>query len=360
MVNSFAVRKIYNNTTPLCYLPDGCLICYHRGTVILIKDGKEKKRIHIAVNLRERLLGWSNMATRLLRFGCRAALALDNEHVVLSIGNSIHELDLNSGILSSGWQCGEGIRPLVFTEIKAIKGFENGIYFGGYLMNPNKKPVSVYYRIGVDNWKEIYTFPQGTVNHVHNVVADSYRNCLWIFTGDFDESAAIWKVTEGFKRVERVACNDQKYRACVVFAIPEGLLYATDAPFADDFIYLFNPETTDIQKINPIHGSCIFGSKWKDRYVFSTTVEGDGRDESVLEFLFGRKRGAGIKDEYAHLYIGNITEGFREIYKEKKDCMPFSFQFGVFRLPNGINDNDSLIIQPVATNKNDLKLIELL
>ena len=217
-----------------------------------------------------------------------------------------------------------------------------------------------HHRTGIDQREVVYTFPQGTINHVHNVVADPYRQCLWIFTGDFDEAAAIWKVTDGFKKVDRVACNDQKYRACVVYALPEGLLYATDAPFADDFIYLLNPETMEAKELCSIHGSCIYGCKWKDKYVFSSTVEGDGRNNTRWQFYFGRKRGAGIKDDYVHMYMGNPQEGFKEIYKEKKDCMPYyTFQFGVFKFPYGVNNTDTLYFQPVATKKNDLRLMAL-
>ncbi len=92
--------------------------------------------------------------------------------------------------------------------------------------------------------------------------------------------------------------------------------------------------------------------------MFSSTVEGDGRNTSKLEFFFGRKRGAGIKDDYVHLYCGNLSGGFKEIYKEKKDRLPFyTFQFGVFKFPYGVNNSDSLYFQPVATDRNDLGLV---
>lgn len=343
---------------PLCFLPDDHLLCYQNGRVLMLKDGIIERSIVIPICGKERWLGRSRYLSRLFRFGIRAAIALDKEHVLLSRGNVIQELNLATGELSQGWNCGEGIRPLIFTEVKNIEGFDDGIYFGGYLGNMGKKPVNIYHRIGVDQWEMAYTFPQGTINHVHNVVADPYRQCLWVFTGDFDEAAAIWKVTDGFKKVERMACNDQKYRACVVYALPEGLLYATDAPFADDFIYLLNPETMDTKELYPIHGSCIYGCQWKNQYVFSSTVEGDGRNNSRWQFYFGRKRGAGIKDDYVHMYMGNLEEGFREIYKEKKDGMPYyTFQFGVFKFPAGVNNGDTLCFQPVAT-KNDHNLVQ--
>lgn len=292
--------------------------------------------------------------------GVRTACSLNEENVLLSLKNSICELNLKSGILSDGYFCGEGVRPLVFTQVEGISTIDSGVYFGAYLSNMDKKPVSVYKRIGQDKWNIVYTFPQGTINHIHTIVNDPYRDCLWIFSGDFDEASAIWKVTDNFKKVERVCCNNQKYRGCVVFALPDGLLYATDAPFSDNFIYMMNPVDYSVKMIAPIDGSCIYGCQWNDKYVFSSTVEGDGRNTPRMEFYFGRKRGAGIKDEYVHMYCGNIKEGFKEIYKEKKDIMPYyTFQFGVFKFPYGINNTDTLYFQPIATNKNDLRLMML-
>lgn len=339
-------------------MPDRKLVCYQYGDIIILKDKVEIKRLTILTNIRERTLGRFNYFYRLLRLGIRAAEVIDREHIVFSIGNYLYELNINTGALSDGFYCGDGIRPLIFTKVKNINGFEDGIYYGGYLGNMDKKPVNIYRRIGVDQWKVCYTFKKGTINHVHTIVPDPYRQCIWIFTGDFDEAAAIWKVTDGFARVERVACNDQKYRGCVVFASLEGLLYATDAPFADDFIYLMNPETYEVKELLPIDGSCIYGCQWKDKYVFSSTVEGDGRNMSLFEWLITRKRGAGIKDNYVHMYMGNLQDGFREIYKVEKDCMPFyTFQFGVFKFPYGENNCDTLYFQPVATKHNDLDLM---
>ena len=280
--------------------------------------------------------------------------------MVLSKGNSLYELDILTGQISRGWYCGPGIRPLSFTDVKDIAGFDDGIYFGGYLGNMGKKPVNIYYRNGIDKWEVVYTFPNGFINHVHTIVPDSFRKCLWVFTGDFDEATAIWKITDCFNKVEKVAYNDQKYRGCVIYALPEGLLYATDAPFTDDYIYLMNPDTYEVKEIFPIDGSCIYGCQWKDKYVFSSTVEGDGRNNTRWQFYFGRKRGAGIKDNYVHMYMGNLQDGFKEIYKEKKDFMPlYTFQFGVFKFPQGINNSNTLFYQPVATKKNDLCLMAI-
>lgn len=144
----------------------------------------------------------------------------------------------------------------------------------------------------------------------------------------------------------------------MAYALPEGLLYSTDAPFANDYIYLMNTTTYQVKELFPIHGSCIYGCQWKNQYVFSSTVEGDGRNLGRLEWFFTRKRGAGIKDDFVHMYLGNTQVGFSEIYKEKKDVMPFyTFQFGVFKFPNGVNNTNILYFQPIATRKHDLDLL---
>ena len=360
MLHKESITRITSKTTPLCFLSDGLMLCYQRGKIIGMKAGKEELSFPVAIRSRERWLGWCNWATRLFRFGVRTAIAMDEKCVILSRGNRLQEMDITTGKITEGWECEAGIRPLVFSDVKEIDGFQDGVYFGGYLGNKEKKPVNIYRRIGVDRWEVGFTFASGSINHVHNIVPDPYRKCVWVFTGDFGEAAAIWKVTDGFRRVERVACNDQRYRACVVYALPEGLLYATDAPFADDFIYLLNPDTMETKELFPIHGSCIYGCMWKDQFVFSSTVEGDGRNMDWLEICFGRKRGAGIKDNYVHMYMGNIQEGFQEVYKEIKDALPFyPFQFGVFKFPTGINHTDTLYFQPVATKEHDNDLLAL-
>ncbi len=351
------IKKIASRTTPLCFLSDGRLLCHHRQEILVMRGDTVDVRIPILVDPKESLLGWSRALSRLLRLGVRVAESLDENRVILCIGNTLYELDVDSGKLSEGWYCGSGIRPLIMTTVKGINGIEDGVYFGGYLGNREKKPVNIYHRIGVDQWEVVFSFPQGAINHIHNVVPDPYRKCLWVFTGDFGDSAAIWRVTDGFSKVERVVFDNQNYRGCVAYSLPEGLLYATDAPYAENHIYLMNTKTFATQSVFPLHGSCIFGCKWKDRYVFSSTVEGDGRSGGRWRLLYHGNRGAGIKDDFAHLYVGNLSDGFKEIYKEKKDCLSFLFQFGLFKFPYGENNTDTLFFQPMSTKRNDLCLM---
>lgn len=353
-----SLRTIASNTSPLCFLPNGRLICYQHGDIVALSDRGEVFRFSLINTLEEKTLGHFKILVRFQRLGVRAAVAIDNENILLSIGNVLYELNLITREITKGYDCGEGIRPLLFSSVNGIEQITNGIYFGGYVHNFSKDPVNIYRRKGIDNWEVVYTFPKGSINHVHNIVSDHYRNCLWILTGDFEDSAAIWKVTNDFNNIERVVSGSQKWRGCVAFALPEGLLYATDAPFAKNHIHLLKENKTIINVAN-ICGPCIYGCMWKDNYVFATAVEPDGRNESLLKLLLGWKKGDGIEDYYARIYCGNLRGGFKEIYKEKKDILPFIFQFASFRFPAGVNDTNRLFFQPIATVFNDLNLVEL-
>ena len=352
------INCISSLTTPLCYTPNGTLVCYQYGDIVTYEGGIIKNRFRILNSKKERFLGRIKVVSRLMRLGVRAGIALDEEQIVLSFGNKLVEYNLSLKECSNGFLCEEGVRPLTFTKIKNIGNFDEGIYFGGYIHNHEMRPVHIYRRIQKDEWEIVYTFQQGVINHVHNIIADPYRNCLWIFTGDFGNAAAIWKVTDNFGKIEKVAGGDQRWRGSVAFVLPEGLLYATDTPRADDYLYLLNPDTMEHREIMSLHGSCIYGCQWRDKYVLSSTVESEGGDMGFFETWFGRKRGKGIKDEYVHMYCGNLKEGFKEIYREKKDWLPFTlFQFGVFKFPAGQNNGDNLYFQPVATNKYDQRLM---
>ena len=352
------INRIKKNLSPLCFLPSGDLVCYQYGKLIILRNEEKVTEYPLFCNNKETLLGRINPLFRLLRLGVRAAEPIDESRIVLSVGNHLYEYDFASETLSTGYFVGVGIRPLIFTTVKGIAGFEDCICFGGYRGNKDKEPVHIYKRIATDKWEVVYTFQQGAINHVHNIVADPYRNCLWAFTGDFDEASAIWKITDNFRKVERVLCNDQKYRGCVIFPVQEGLLYATDAPFAPNHIYLMK-EDLSVETICEIDGSCIYGCQFGDKIALSTTVEPDGRYNSKLNLLISRKRGAGIKDMYSHLYVGNISEGFKEVYKERKDIWPYLFQFGAIRFPYGYNATGKLYFQPVATDKHDLDLMTI-
>lgn len=350
--------KVAGNCNPICFLPNGLLLCYKYGHILLFNGNHFVEDHLVFSNFRERIVSRDRILSRALRLGIRTGLAINNEIVLVSISNVIYEYNVKTKTISQGFCLKERIRPLSFTEIFNIGTFEDGIVFGGYLVNPNKKAVNIYRRKAIDSWEIVYTFKDGEVNHIHNIVPDPYNDCVWVLTGDSEDSAAIWKATDDFQTVQCVKFGSQAYRACVAFATEDGLLYATDSPNDQNFIKILKKNGA-VEDITGIAGSCIYGCRWGNHYVFSTSVEPDSTiKRSRVAGLLNRKKGPGINDYYSHIYMGTPEQGFSDIHTAKKDIFPYSFQLGTIMFPSGKNESSSLYYHPVAVT-NDCSLMSL-
>lgn len=355
------------NTFPVCFLStnkilvfkDFTFLEYDMITTTLTKIFRYKPS---KFNF---ILSKSAVLNRILRLNIRCGLKTTNDIIIFYKGRKIYEFDKIHKTISEGYSIIDGSRPFAFTEISGIKNFDDGIYFGGYIHNPRKKRVSIFKRVNKDSWNIVYTFPEGEIEHVHNIIVDPYKDLVYVLTGDFTNASAIWIAKNNFADITPVLRGKQIYRGCVGSVSEEGLLYATDTPFENNSIRLLTLiDNKWISKhISDINGPSIYGCKWKDETVFSTSVESDGFvDPSLMYKLFGNKKGKGIKENYCIIYKGNLKRGFKEIYRVKKDNLPFYlFQFGVLMFPSGVNNSSYLPIYHIATKSGfDTLLIESL
>lgn len=373
---------------PLCYIKKEVLLLYKYGTLYLynIRTKEILKYRKVIFSKKECFLARIDILYRFFRVGARLGTYIGDNKALIVIGTKIYEVNTQTLEITLGFT-NHVSRPLNFGVVKGVKGFDDGVYWGDYMGNSEKCKISIYRRIGVDQWEAVYTFAQGEVNHIHNIVPDRYNDCVWIFTGDFDNGAAIWKTVDNFKTIVPILRGNQLYRGCVVFPTNNGLLFATDSPFIDNFIMRLRPvefignfqgeivtylninnKKWLLEKLFPIDGSCIYGMRLdEDKYVFQTTVEPDGRqNQNKWIFWTGRRRGLGIKDDYVKLYMGNIESGFDIVYKSLKDKYPYIiFQFGTFQFPESgllaeerITEGESLLLPffSVATSNHDLEL----
>lgn len=347
---------------PLCFVDQNVLMLYKYGVLYLynIEQQQFLKQCKVFSSFKENMIARIDLLYRFFRVGTRLGTYIGADTALIVLGRTIYEVNTKTLKITDGYT-NKKSRPLKFGVANNVKGIDNSVYWGDYMGNPKKHEISIYKRIGINNWETVYTFREGTINHVHNVVPDKYHDCIWIFTGDFDNATAIWRVTDNFKKVEPVFKGNQIFRSCVAFPSPKGILYATDSPFTENHICKIYNENGfwKNEKIATINGSCIYGTHLnEDTFVFQTTVEPDGRNNSnKFVFFFGRKRGCGIKDNFVYLYAGNQNNGFNVIYKAKKDYWPYiAFQFGTFQFPDGMNDGHLLPFYSMAVKKHNLEM----
>lgn len=192
------------------------------------------------------------------------------------------------------------------------------IYFGEYFQNMEKKAVNVYG--SKDNgrtWNIVYSFPDGSINHIHGLFYDKYTGRMWVLTGDRENECIIGYTEDEFKTFVKVFRGGQEYRSCQLFFYPDFIVFATDTQYAQNKIKCFDRKTLEIKELVDIQGSAIKGGQVGNVSFLSTTVEPSDVN----------------KDKYAHIWLTKDGLHWEDVYKAKKDWLPSIFQFGTFEFP---------------------------
>jgi hypothetical protein len=284
----------------------------------------------------ERVLGHGRLLRRALRIGMASGHHLGEGRFLVADRRSIHHVDLGGGVRLEKTFEG-GMRALGFARVQGISGFEDGVYYGDYGANPARRPLGLHRRDRHGAWRRAYTFPEGSAEHVHAIVPDRHRDCLWVFTGDYRDAAAIWQARDGFSRVEPVLRGTQLGRACVGFPLEEGLLYATDSHLEPNSIRLLRREGEAFRtsELHPMVGSCIYGGVLAGTHVFTTAFEPGEPSGHRVRDLLDLRPGPGILGRSVELVTGTLSAGFRARLRWEVDWLPKRlFQFSTIIVPD--------------------------
>lgn len=305
----------------------------------------------------KRILAKSGFAFRLGRMGFGVGAYFQGLYF-FSYGAKIYSYCLKQSVLRCEFTFRVGRGPLSFTVIEGVAGFEDGIYFGEYFGNRAREPVFIYKRGKEGRWESLYTFARGEINHIHAIVPDRTRGCVWVLAGDFEHSASIWMVKNGFTEVLPILSGDQIYRACVAFPLPDGLLYATDTQIKRNSIRLLRCRDGEwvSESVFDINGSCIYGCELKDYYVFSTATEPSDKKTNFIFSLLDRRPGPGIIENKSDVLVVKKTDlSCSVIFSKNKDLLPYRlFQFGAVLFPYGRAKDNTMFSYSVGNKVNDL------
>jgi hypothetical protein len=293
---------------------------------------------------RFRPLWWRNVTAR-NRLSYR--LVRDGFHALAILGGPANEETMVGavpGALVTRWpgsdefhithQVQRGTRPL---HVIALPG--GNIYWGEYFDNRERAEVHIY--VSTDRgrtWHIAYTFPAGSIRHVHNIVYDRWGDCLWILTGDEGAECKVLRASCDLHSVEVVLVGNQQARAVAAIPTQEGLYLSTDTPSERNHIYRLD-RTGNIEKVGDLAGSSIYGSGIGDAIFFSTMIE-----PSVVNP--GRE---------VHLVGSADGKNWQVLARWKKDAWPMRyFQYGNAFLPDGENTTRCLATTTIAVETEDL------
>lgn len=348
----FQSARWYKGYQPIAVMPKG-IIVYKKGNILKLQDGKMSIIANVRLSASERLKESVSLLRRLYRREIRCSCVDGHGNVLFFKNGVLFKLNNNSNIISKIWEVPKGYStPLNMVASLSEKDF---VYWGDYFSNPMRRGVKIY-GLGPDNRVQtVYSFPEKTIRHIHNIIKDGDKG-FYIFAGDDDPKAGIYHSDKDFKNVEPIYIGDKQARCVVGFVHNDGLIFATDSVVQANHIYYLhrNDEGEWVKDtICQTNGSCIYGTKYKDTYIFSTTVEPPESTGSISD-LFSRELGSGILTndvevvqvygDFRHERIGHI----------RKDSFPYKlFQYGVVKFPDNTFDRSVLCFYPVAVVKRD-------
>jgi len=231
-----------------------------------------------------------------------------------------------------------GTRPLHVTAVPSGR-----IYWGEYFDNREREEVHIY--VSTDRgrtWQIAYTFPAGSIRHVHNIVYDRWGDCLWILTGDEGAECKVLRASCDLLSVERsvevVLAGNQQARAVAAIPTQEGLYLSTDTPSERNHVYRMD-RTGNVEQVADLASSSIFGCEVGEAMFFSTMIEPGAVNTSREVHLAGSRDGT----------------NWQVLTRWKKDNLPMRyFQYGNAFLPDGENSTRYLAATTIAVEMDDL------
>lgn len=324
---------VVNKHKVLCQVGN-LYISYYKGSLYKQNEmgGDTTALMPLPSSAKRRIIQKIRCFERLLRLEPRIAIPLNSEEILLSYQGILYRINCVTGQFYIDHKLRRTMNnPLSF----CVNG--DVIIYGEYFRNNQHEEVSIYKREN-NRWTKVFTFNAGEVLHIHQVVFDKYRNCYWIQTGDSDSESGIWKADCSFKQVVPIFKGKQMYRSCFLVPMQECLLFATDTPLEKNYIFAINEAAPGIwnnpQAVCDIPGPCIYGKIIDDDLIaIATSVEPDPT-LPLFRYRITYKLGKGVKDRYSHILVGNHKNGFKDVYKGRKDFWPMNiFQFGNYLFP---------------------------
>jgi hypothetical protein len=277
----------------------------------------------------------SRLASRLLRDGFHALAALSSGHLVGAVPRAIVTLQPGDTEFRVSHKLLRGTRPLHFAVTP-----NDQVFWGEYFDNPQRDEVHIY--ASTDDgahWDAAYTFPKGSIRHVHNIVYDEWGNCFWVLTGDYGSECRILRASCDFKNVDVILSGNQQARSAALVPTRNALYFSSDTPLETNHVYRLD-RRGNLSKVAALSSSSIYGCRVGNAVFFSTIVEPSAVNVDRNVCLYGSPDGL----------------QWQRVWQEKKDRWPMGlFQYGNAFLPDGQNTTSLLAVTTIAVEHADLE-----
>ena len=263
---------------PLCYHDDR-LYLGHGGVLYASPDHGATLSFDCRLVFPSSLLraaSASRLSRRLTRAGLwRLSILADGTRILVSRGG-IYRAASGSSEAQRAQPIQRGSRP---TSLACSpSGFA---CFGEYFSNPERVEVHVYGSAdGGLSWHPVYTFPAGSIRHVHAIAYDRWSDCFWMATGDSPGECRLLRASSDFGDIREVLRGDQESRFYRLLPTPDSLITATDSPYAANAITVIDKASGKPRRVQEVENSCFSVCQVGSRFFVATTAEPGGDNDT--------------------------------------------------------------------------------
>jgi hypothetical protein len=205
------------------------------------------------------------------------------------------------------------------------------IYFGEYGNNGNRNSVPVYCsKDGGMSWEEIYTFPAGSIKHIHGCYYDKFTDKVWVCTGDFAGENWLLVADREFENVEKIGDGEQKFRTCNLIFTQKQVHWLMDSQLEPSHHIIMERDTKSITVGQKIMGPVWYIKELEDNIYLAATAQEIGK---------------GVLDDKIHLYYSTDLREWKTIETFDHDGLPKRyFKSGVIGFADGRQTKDDFYI----------------
>lgn len=276
--------RMVRNMRPLLF--DGeVLYCSRFSTIYATSDlGRSFSRVaSLQVSGWKGVCGrWSKLARRVLRTDVYRMRCLANGNQLFVFQGGIFTRRAGSDAALKTFAVTRGSRPI------SLDAKPDGLaVFGEYFSNPLREPVHIYgSRDGGLTWGVVYTFPAGSIRHVHGISYDPWEDCFWICTGDYHDECQLLRAAADFQDVHVVRQGGQHNRFYSILVQSQRLVMATDTPLEENYVCTYDKATGRFDKVQPIENSSFYCCEAGGRIFVSTVAEPSPCNDSQAVYVW--------------------------------------------------------------------------
>lgn len=266
--------------------------------------------------------------------------------VRLGNGDIFVSFDKSAGVIRDGkYKSLNGlVRPCRILRSGCALSTDGSLFFGEYLANPERGEMRVYkLSPGDDELKIAYTFPTGSIRHIHGIYFDPFSGALVCLTGDNENECRIVRTFDEFQTLEVVGEGDESWRAVSALFSEKFMYYGTDAEFRKNQLYRMDRSTRGRETLGEVGGTVFYSKKVGLDLFFATTAENaPSQTENVAA-------------------IWNVSEGDDPVAvaKFRKDRWHrILFMFGTIHFPY-VNDFEDRLYFSLVAAENDGETFQL-